>query len=465
MNYDLIILGAGPGGYVAAIRASQLGLKVAVIEKEHLGGICANFGCIPTKALLKCAEVYKTSQHASDFGVKIEKTSVNLIEMVQYSRNVVKKLTTGISGLMKKSKVDVINGFGRLIDKNTIEIEANDGKKSKISGKYIILATGAKPRILSGYEISERIWTYKEAMTPDFMPKKLLVVGSGAIGSEFAYFYNSIGVKVILLEVADRILPAEDFEISNFVRKSFEKDGMTIYISAKLHSTKESKTNVAVDFEVNGKREKEQFDAVIMAVGVVPNTDGLDKIVKLDDRKLVQIDKFCQTSVENIYAIGDIVQGPWLAHKASHEGVIAVEKIAEKMGKYKGKIHPIIRENIPGCTYCHPQIASIGLTEENAKKLGKELKIGRFPLLANGKSVALNDTNGFIKIIFEAKTGEILGCHMVGPEVTEMIQGIAIAKQAELVEEDLIHTIFPHPTVSESIHEAVLNGLGIGLHF
>ncbi|QED23408.1 dihydrolipoyl dehydrogenase [Candidatus Deianiraea vastatrix] len=469
MEFDLVVIGAGPGGYVAAIRAAQLGLKTAIIERENLGGICLNWGCIPTKALLRSAEVFHLAKHGEDFGVNTGNVKADLEKMVARSRGVSKTLSGGIAGLMRKNKIEAINGFASLISKNEIEVKS-DTETKKINAKYIILATGARARHLAGFEPDgDRIWTYREALTPKFEPKTLAVVGSGAIGSEFAYFYNTIGVKVTLLEVANRILPAEDAEVSELVKKSFEKEGMTVNTSVKINSITKERKCVNLHFELDGKVKNETFDAVIMAVGVVPNTEniGLEKAgVAKDEKNLVKVDKFLQTNIDNIYAIGDIVQGPWLAHKASHEGVIAAEKIAEKMKKFDAKhTHPIIRENIPGCTYCHPQIASIGFTEEKAREKYKTIKVGKFPLMANGKSVALGDTNGFIKIIFDEKTGEILGCHMVGPEVTEMIQGIGIAKQAELTEEDLMHTIFAHPTVSESIHEAVLSAFGKALHF
>jgi len=470
MEFDIVIIGAGPGGYVAAIRGAQLGLKIAIIERENLGGICLNWGCIPTKALLRSAEVFHLAKHSEEFGVKVQHCEADLQKMVERSRGVAKTLSAGIASLMKKNKIEVINGVASLISKNEISVNHKD-KISTLRGKYIILATGARARILPGFEPDNKIiWTYKEAMNPPFTPKNIAVIGSGAIGSEFAYFYNTIGIKTTLFEVSDRILPLEDEEISAFVKKSFEKDGMIIHTATKMNNITKGSQSATLTFEINNKEQKETFDAVIMAVGVIPNIEnlGLERLgIVQDERKLIKTDKYLQTNIENIYAIGDVVQGPWLAHKASHEGVIAVEKIAEKMKKYDAKsTHPIIKENIPGCTYCHPQIASIGLTESKAREIHKDnVRIGKFPLMANGKSVALGDTNGFIKIIFAKKSGEILGCHMVGPEVTEMIQGIGIAKQAELTDEDLMHTIFPHPTISESIHEATLSAFGKGLHF
>ncbi len=468
MNFDLIVIGSGPGGYVAAIRGAQLGLKVAIIEKENLGGICLNWGCIPTKALLKSAEVFQTVKNAAKFGVKTNEPKASMEAMVARSREVSKTLSGGISGLMKKNKITVINGEAKLASKAEIEVKLQDGKIEKYTAKYIILATGARARSAPEFAIDgDRIWGYRDAMTPKFEPKKLAVIGSGAIGSEFAYFYSTIGVEVTLLEVMPNILPAEDIEVSEFVKKSFEKHGMKIHTGIKIETVKKDKNSVTVKYKSGSNILEEKFDAIISAVGVVPNTEWLDKSgVKLDEKKLVTVDKYLQTNIDTIYAIGDIVQGPWLAHKASHEGVIAAEKIAEKLGKFDAKkTHPIVRENIPGCTYCHPQIASIGLTEVKAREKYKAIKVGKFPLMANGKSVAMGDTEGFIKVIFEEKTGEILGCHMVGPEVTEMIQGIAIAKTGELTEEDLMHTVFPHPTVSESMHEAVLSAFGKTLHF
>lgn len=469
MSYDVVIIGAGPGGYVSAIRCSQLGLKTLLIERENLGGICLNWGCIPTKSFLKSAEVYKTIKEAEEFGIENSIGKVNLEKIVKRSKLISRTLSDGIFGLLKKNKVDIEFGFAELISANKVQIKSKEESKI-ITSKYVILATGARARILPGYEPNgDRIWTYREALNPKFTPKSLVVVGSGAIGSEFAYFYNSIGVKVTILESSNRILPSEDVDVSDFVKKSFEKDGINCLTSIKLISCKKSKSSVELDYEINGKKEKISSDALIMAVGVVPNTEniGLEKIgVKKDEKGIVSIDSYCKTSIDNIYAIGDIVQGPWLAHKASHEGVIVAEKIAEKMKKYDAKdTHSVNKLNIPGCIYSHPQVASIGLTEEKAKASGFEIRIGKFPLIANGKANAIGDSFGFVKIIFDKKTGEILGCHMVGPEVTEMIQGIAIAKSAELVEKDLIHTIFPHPTISESVHEAVLNAFGIGLHF
>jgi len=470
MNFDLIVIGAGPGGYVAAIRAAQLGLKVGIIERENLGGICLNWGCIPTKALLKSAEVYNNIKNAESFGISVSNAKPNFAKMIERSRGVSKTLTGGIAGLMKKNKIEVINGEAKLISKTEVSVINADKKESKYSAKYIILATGAIARSVPDFAIDgDKIWGYRDALSPKFEPKKLAVIGSGAIGSEFAYFYSTIGVDVHLFEIAANILPAEDADVSDFVKKSFEKHGIKVSTGIKIDLVEKNKSGVKIQYTENGKSIIGEFDAVISAVGVVPNTEniGLEVAgIKLDERKLVVVDKYLKTSIDNIYAIGDIVQGPWLAHKASHEGVIAVEKIAEKLGKFDAKnTHGIIRENIPGCTYCHPQIASIGLTEAKAKEKYKDIKVGKFPLMANGKAVALGDTDGFIKTIFDAKTGEILGCHMVGPEVTEMIQGFAIAKSAELVEEDLMHTIFPHPTVSESMHESVLSAFGKALHF
>ncbi len=469
MNFDILVIGAGPGGYVCAIRAAQLGLKVGIVEKEHFGGICANWGCIPTKALLRSSEVYHLAKHAKDFGVIAENIKPDLSAMIARSRNVAKTMQNGVSSLMKKNKIETINGTANFVDKNTIEVQ-NDGKSFRFTAKNIVIATGARARILPGFEPDgERIWTYKEAMNPSFTPKSVVVIGSGAIGAEFAYFYNSIGVKTTILEAMDRILPVEDKDVSSFVEKSFKKDGMDVQCGVKLQSMRRDKKSVEVFYELSGQKMSIVADALIMAVGVVPNTENLNldlANVKLDGKNLVSVDSFCQTSTSNIYAIGDIVTGPWLAHKASHEGVIVAEKVASELGKYdKKKIHPIVRENIPGCTYCKPQVASLGLTEEKAKEKFKDIKVGKFPLMANGKAVALGEIDGFVKIIFAGNTGEIIGCHMVGAEVTEMIQGIGVAKQAELTEEDLMQTIFPHPTISESIHEAALSAYGKALHF
>ena len=460
-NFDLVVIGAGPGGYVSAIRASQLGLKTAVIEAKHLGGICLNWGCIPTKALLKCSEVNHTLSHLSDYGFSAENIKFDFTKIIERSRNVANKLSEGIKMLLKKNKVEVISGFAKFTSKNEVIVD----DKETIKAKYFIVATGARARVLSGFEPDgESVWTYREAMVAKSLPKSLIVVGSGAIGCEFANFYANLGTQVTILEGAERILPAEDAEISKLAHKSFEKQGIKIEIGIKLESL--SKTAKSVKVKYSGKEI--EAEKLIMAVGVLPNTEniGLEKAgVSLDEKNLIKIDDYCKTSTSNIFAIGDVTQGPWLAHKASHEGMIASEKIASLEGKYDGKkVHKLNRLNIPGCTYTRPQIASVGLTEAKALKMGYKLKIGRFAPAGNGKSIASGETEGLVKTIFDAKTGELLGAHLIGAEVTEMISTFLVGKQMEAVEEDFISTIFPHPSLSEMMHEAVLDAFGRVIH-
>ncbi len=468
-KFDLCVIGAGPGGYVAAIRAAQLGLKVVIVEANHLGGICLNWGCIPTKALLKSAEVNHLLHNLDSFGFAAEKTSFDFAKIIERSRNVSKRLSTGIAGLLKKNKVEIIDGFAKFLDAKKVSVSKDNQEIAQIEASYFIVATGARARIIPGMEPdSDFIWTYREAMTPKALPKSLLVVGSGAIGSEFASFYKNMGCDVTLIEMMENILPVEDEEISKLARKSFEKQGIKIHTSASLKSLKKGKNSVTAAIEIDGKTQEIEAEKVIMAVGIIANTEnmGLEKTkVKLDKGR-IETNGYLETADANIFAIGDVAGAPWLAHKASHEGVIAAEKIASKMNKYDAKkIHPIKKENIPGCTYSMPQIASVGLTEKKAKELGKKIKVGRFPYMANGKAIAAGETDGLIKVIFDEKTGELLGAHLIGAEVTEMIQGYVIAKQAELTEEDLMHTIFAHPTMSEMMHEAVLDAYGKVIHF
>ncbi len=468
-KFDLCIIGAGPGGYVAAIRAAQLGLKVGIIEANHLGGICLNWGCIPTKALLKSAEVNHLLHNLDSFGFTAEKIKFDFSKIIERSRAVSKRLSSGIAGLMKKNKIEVIDGFAKFLDSKKILVTKDGVEVVRVEASYFILATGARARVIPGMEPdSENIWTYREAMTPKALPKSLLVIGSGAIGSEFASFYRNMGSEVTLVEMAENILPVEDEEISKLARKSFEKQGIKIHASAALKSLKKGKGEVTAAVEIAGKIEELKAEKVIMAVGIVANVEniGLEKTKVKLEKNHIETNGYMETADANIFAIGDVAGAPWLAHKASHEGVIAAEKIASKLGKYDAKkIHPIKKENIPGCTYSMPQIASVGLTEKKAKELGKKIKVGRFPYAANGKAIAAGETEGLIKVIFDEKSGELLGAHLIGAEVTEMIQGYVIAKQAELTEEDLMHTIFAHPTMSEMMHEAVLDAYGKVIHF
>lgn len=468
-KFDLCVIGAGPGGYVAAIRAAQLGLKVGIVEANHLGGICLNWGCIPTKALLKSAEVNHLLHNLEGFGFSAEKVKFDFAKIVERSRAVSKRLTGGIAGLMKKNKIEVIDGFAKFLDSKKITVEKDGKEVAQVEATYFIIATGARARVIPGMEPDvENIWTYREAMVPKALPKSLLVVGSGAIGSEFASFYRNMGAEVTLIEMAENILPVEDEEISKIARKSFEKQGIKIITSAALKALKKGKGEVTATVEVGGKTEEITTEKVIMAVGIVANVEniGLEKTKVKQDKGRIVANGYLETADANIFAIGDVVGAPWLAHKASHEGTIAAEKIASKLGKYDAKkVHPIKVENIPGCTYSMPQIASVGLTEKKAIAAGKKIKVGRFPYMANGKAIAAGETEGLIKVIFDEKTGELLGAHLIGAEVTEMIQGYVIAKQAELTEEDLMHTIFAHPTMSEMMHEAVLDAYGKVIHF
>jgi dihydrolipoamide dehydrogenase len=463
-DYDIVIIGGGPGGYVAAIRASQLGFKTAVIEKEHMGGICLNWGCIPTKALLRTSEINHLLHSLEAYGFKAEKVSFDFKKIVDRSRNVANQLANGVRHLMKKNKVTVIEGAAKIKGKQGSEVELSINEKETVKAKYVILATGARARELPGLEADGKlVWTYKEAMTPDQMPKSLLVIGSGAIGIEFASFYRLMGAEVTVVEVLDRILPVEDQEISTLARKAFEKQGIKIHTSATVKSLKKNKDSVTATFEEKGKAQEITVDRVILAVGIVGNTEnlGLEKTKVKVEKNHVVTTEWCGTDEPGIYAIGDVAGPPWLAHKASHEGVLCVEKI-----KGLKTAHPMKKTNIPGCTYSYPQIASVGLTEEAAKAAGKyELKVGRFPYLANGKAIAMGEPEGLIKTIFDAKTGELLGAHMIGAEVTELIQGFCLAKTLEATEQEIMDTIFPHPTLSEGMHESVLDAFGRVIHF
>ncbi|MFN5127379.1 MAG: dihydrolipoyl dehydrogenase [Sphingomonadaceae bacterium] len=460
-DYDLIVLGSGPGGYVAAIRAAQLGLKTAIVERESLGGICLNWGCIPTKALLRSAEIYHYMQHAGDYGLTAANISADIDAVVKRSRGVAKQLNQGVTHLMKKNKITVHMGDGKLIAANTLTV-TKDGKTEELTAKNIILATGARARDLPFAPADgERIWTYRHAMVPPEMSKKLLVIGSGAIGIEFASFYNDMGAEVTVVEMLDRIVPVEDADVSAFLEKALTKQGMKIMTGAGVESLKASATGVSAAIKgKDGKVAQSEFTHCIVAIGIVPNTEniGLEALGVEMDRGFLKTDPMCRTNVPGLWAIGDITAPPWLAHKASHEGVIAAEAIA---GGHPVAMDPL---NIPGCTYCHPQIASVGLTEAKAKEAGYAVKVGNFPFLGNGKAIALGEAEGFIKTVFDAKTGELLGAHMVGAEVTELIQGYTIGKTAELVEADFMHTVFPHPTLSEMMHESVLGAYGKMIH-
>lgn len=462
-NSDLIVIGGGPGGYVAAIRAAQLGMKVTLVESQHLGGICLNWGCIPTKALLRSAEVYNLISHAAEYGIKVKGAEIDFKKIIERSRGVAGQLTKGIAHLMKKNKVTVVDGFGSLKGGGKVAVEKDGKTVAELQAKHIIIASGARARTLPGLEPDGKlVWTYKEAMVPEEMPKSVLVVGSGAIGTEFASFYRTLGAEVTLVEVMDRILPVEDEEISALARKAFEKQGMKVITSAKVTKLDKSKTNVKATVESGGKTQEITADRVIMAVGIVGNVEnmGLEKLKVKIDRGFIQTDEWLATGEPGVYAIGDVAGPPMLAHKASHEGVVCVERIAGLKDA-----HPVVKSNIPGCTYCNPQVASIGLTEKAAREKGHKIKVGRFPFIGNGKAIALGEPEGLVKTIFDEKTGELLGAHMIGAEVTELIQGYGIAKTLETTEAELMHTIFPHPTLSEMMHESVLSAFGKAIHF
>ncbi|QYJ06071.1 dihydrolipoyl dehydrogenase [Qipengyuania flava] len=466
-KYDVIVLGSGPGGYVAAIRCAQLGLKTAIVERELLGGICLNWGCIPTKALLRSAEILHYAQHASDYGLKIAgKIEADLEAVVKRSRGVAKQLNQGVTHLMKKNKITVHMGEGMLTGPTSLTVKGDKGEE-KLEAKHVIVATGARARDLPFAPADgKRVWTYRHAMTPPEMPKKLLVIGSGAIGIEFASFYNDMGCDVTVVEMLDRIVPVEDKDVSAFLEKSLTKQGMTIMTGAGVEDLKVTGSGVKAKIkDSKGKVSETEFTHCITAIGIVPNTEnvGLEKLVEMD-RGFIQIDDYGRTKSKGLWAIGDCTPGPWLAHKASHEGVTTAEAIAQELGVKGLHPHPLDRNNIPGCTYCHPQIASVGMTEAKAKEAGYEVKAGTFPFIGNGKAIALGEAEGFVKTVFDAKTGELLGAHMVGAEVTEMIQGFVVGKTLETTEAELMQTVFPHPTISESMHESVLASYGRALH-
>jgi dihydrolipoamide dehydrogenase len=460
-TFDIIVIGAGPGGYVCAIRAAQLGLSVAIVEREHMGGICLNWGCIPTKAMLRSAEVFHLMHRAKEFGLKADGIGYDLDAVVKRSRGVAKQLNAGVKGLMKKNKVTTVMGTATITGKGRVSVKTEAGTE-ELAAKNIVLATGARARELPGLEADgDLVWTYRHALQPPRMPKDLLVIGSGAIGIEFASFYNTLGAKTTVVEVMDRILPVEDAEVSAFAKKAFEKQGMEILQKATVKKLDRAKGKVTAHIEMDGKTETRDFDTVISAVGIVGNVEnlGLEALGVKIDRTHVVTDEYCRTGVEGLYAIGDIAGAPWLAHKASHEGVMVAELIAGN-----NHVHPVKPEAIAGCTYCHPQVASVGYSEAKAKELGYEIRVGRFPFIGNGKAIALGEQEGFVKTVFDAKTGELLGAHMIGAEVTEMIQGYVVGRTLETTEEDLMNTVFPHPTISEAMHEAVLDAYGRVIH-
>ncbi|TNE65870.1 MAG: dihydrolipoyl dehydrogenase [Alphaproteobacteria bacterium] len=461
--YDLVVVGGGPGGYVAAIRGAQLGMKVACVEREHLGGICLNWGCIPTKALLRSAEVFHLAKHAKDYGLKIDKVEFDLDAIVKRSRGIAAQMNGGIKSLFKKNKVDHIAGEATVAGKGKVSVKGADGKTTEVTAKDIIIATGARARELPHLKADGKlVWTYKHALAPNTMPKRLLVIGSGAIGIEFASFFNELGSDVTVVEMMDRVLPVEDADVSAFAEKAFKKQGMKIMTKASVTELKKAAETVTCVVEQDGKKQEITVDRVILAIGITGNIEnlGLEAAGIKVDRGHIVTDKWGRTGVDGFWAIGDVAGAPWLAHKASHEGIIAVEKIAGLKG-----LHPMDKGNIPGCTYCRPQVASVGLTEAKAKEQGHEVRVGKFPFIGNGKAVALGEAEGFVKTVFDKKTGELLGAHMIGAEVTEMIQGYAVARTLETTEVELMHTVFPHPTLSEMMHESVLDAYGRAIHF
>ncbi|MBA3053562.1 MAG: dihydrolipoyl dehydrogenase [Sphingomonadales bacterium] len=467
-GYDVIVLGSGPGGYVAAIRCAQLGLKTAIVERENLGGICLNWGCIPTKALLRSAEIFHYMNHAKDYGLAAEKVTADLAAVVARSRGVASQLNKGVTGLMKKNKITVHMGQGKLIAPGKLEVTGDKGSET-LEARHIIVATGARARELpKAKSDGKRIWTYRHAMTPAEMPTKLLVIGSGAIGIEFASFYNDMGADVTVVEMMDRIVPVEDADVSTFLEKALKKQGIKFQTGVNVAGVETG--DAAVKVTIKGKDGAEtttEFSHVIVAIGIVPNVENLgleDLNIEPDKRFHIKVDGYGRTNVPGIWALGDVTEGPWLAHKASHEGVTTAEAIAQELGNTEVHPHPLDRSNIPGCTYCHPQIASVGMTEAKAKEAGYDVKVGNFPFIGNGKATALGEAEGFVKTVFDAKTGELLGAHMVGAEVTELIQGYVVGKTLETTEAELIQSVFPHPTLSEMMHESALAAYGRALH-
>ena len=466
-QYDVIVLGSGPGGYVAAIRAAQLGLRTAIVERELLGGICLNWGCIPTKALLRSAEIFHYLQHADAYGLSNQSPSFDLAKVVARSRAVAKQLNQGVAHLMKKNKITVVMGEGKLTGKGKLSV-TTDGKASELAAKHIIVATGARARDLPFAQADgKRIWTYRHAMTPAEMPTELLVIGSGAIGIEFASFYADLGATVTVVEMLDRVVPVEDAEISAQLAKSLQKQGLKIHTSAGVESLTVDAKGVSAKIKTSdGKTSEQRFSHVIVAVGILPNSEniGLEPLGVKTTKGHIDTDPYGRTNVPGVWAIGDVTAPPWLAHKAMHEAVTSAEAIAQELGNKDVHPHAADPKNIPGCTYCRPQIASVGLTEAKAKEAGYQVKVGKFPAIGNGKAIALGEVEGFVKTVFDAKTGELLGAHMIGAEVTELIQGYTVGKTAELIDEDFVQTVFPHPTLSEMMHEAVLAADGRVLH-
>jgi dihydrolipoamide dehydrogenase len=467
-NYDVVVLGSGPGGYVAAIRAAQLGLKTAIVERENLGGICLNWGCIPTKAMLRSSEIYHYLQHADAYGLSNEKPGFDIGKVVARSRAVAKQLSQGVAHLMKKNKITVVMGEGKLTAKDKLSVSTADGKKVELQGKHIIIATGARARDLPFAKADgKRIWTYRHALTPPEMPTELLVIGSGAIGIEFASCYADFGAKVTVVEMLDRIVPVEDADVSAQLAKSLTKQGLTIHASAGVEALTADAKGVAAKIKTSdGKTSEQRFSHVIVAVGILPNTEniGIEALGVKTTKGHIDTDPHGRTNVGGLWAIGDVTAPPWLAHKAMHEAVTTAEAIAQALGNKDVHPHAADPKNIPGCTYCRPQVASVGLTEAKAREAGYQVKVGKFPAIGNGKAIALGEVEGFVKTVFDAKTGELLGAHMIGAEVTELIQGYTVGKTAELIDEDFVQTVFPHPTLSEMMHEAVLAADGRVLH-
>ena len=461
-SFDVIVVGGGPGGYVCAIRCAQLGLKTAVVERDRMGGICLNWGCIPTKALLRSSEIWHLMHRLDEYGFSADNFKFDIEKIVKRSRCVSKQLSDGVGFLMKKHKITVIPGEAKLAGKGKLSV-TKDGKAAGYTAQNIVLATGARARTLPGLEPDGKlVWTYREAMVPTMFPKSLLVVGSGAIGIEFASFYRTLGAEVTVVEVLDRVMPVEDEEISAMAAKAFTKQGMKLKLGTTVTELKKGADNVTCTLKAkDGKTEQVTVERVILAMGIVGNVEniGLEAAGIKFEKTHIVAGKYGETGVDGVWAIGDLVGGPWLAHKAMHEGVIVAEKIAGVKG-----VHPLNTSNVAGCTYCWPQVASVGMTEAKAKESGRKIKVGKFPFIGNGKAIALGEADGLIKTVFDATTGELLGAHMIGAEVTELIQGYVIAKTGELTDAELSHTIFPHPTLSEMMHEAVLAADGAALH-